>query len=86
MSTSDNYTRFTVGDEISFTTVKQSSRGSISMTNRHGVVVDIQGRVLVVKSRGKQYGIRDEDARKVGEKSTLTEFVESLAVSTEVKP
>lgn len=86
MSTSDNYTRFNVGDEISFAIVKQSARGSISMTNRHGVVSDIQGRVLVVKSRGKQYRILGEDARKVGEKSTLTEFVESLSVTKEVKP
>jgi hypothetical protein len=79
MSTSDNYTRFNVGDKVSFATVTQSARGSISFKSREGVVTGIQGRVLVVKSKGKQYGVFHDDARKLGEKTTLTEYVEKLS-------
>jgi hypothetical protein len=78
VSTDDNYTEFNVGDKVSFVTVTQSARGSISIKSREGIVVAIQGRVLAVKSKGRQYGVFHEDARKAGEKTTLTEAVEHL--------
>lgn len=85
MSTSDNYTRFSVGETVNFETVKYGARGSISITARQGVIESIQGRVLVVKSRGRQYGVWHEDARKMGEKTNMTEIVDRLS-GADVKP
>lgn len=85
MSTSDNYTRFNVGDKVSFITVAQSAHGSISIKSREGIVTAIQGRVLIVKSKGRQYSAFHEDARKVGEKTSLTEAVEHLCGKDGVK-
>ena len=86
MSTSENYTEFKIGDKVSFVAVTQSSRGSISMKSREGIVTAIQGRVLTVKSKGRQYGVLHEDARMAGEKTSLTEAVEHLCGKEEVKP
>lgn len=88
MSATDTYPEFKIGDKVTFVTVTQSARGSISMKTREGIVVAVatDGKWLSVKSKGRQYGVFCEDARKHGEKTALTEAVEHLCGKGEVNP
>ncbi len=88
MSANDNYAEFKIGDKVTFVTVTQSARGSISMKTREGIVTSVSpnGRWMDVKSKGGQYAVFHEDARPAGKKTALTEAVEHLCGKGEVKP
>lgn len=79
-------TDISVGDKVSFTHVGRG-RKTLSMTSKTGEVEAInESQVATVRtSKNVTYSISVSRLRKVGEKSTLTEFAEEVFKANRTK-
>lgn len=70
--------QFSIGDKVQWTHV--SSRGrTTSMTTREGEIIAIDGEIVTVrKSTGRQEKLYRRGLRLVGQRSQLTDFVETV--------
>lgn len=74
---------FAPGTQVTWTHVSKRGR-TVSMTLREGVVVSDEGVTVTVRTKnGRSDQIAASALRIVGEKSTLTEFIETVFEHTQ---